>query len=118
MVHRSALRRRGFSGPIEFLEPRRLLCAFPIDHSAHGAGNLNHQYIQIEPGQPGPDGGFQVRGGLVAPIYHSRAGSPIKLFVDFDSGPDGGGYGAYDLDFDRTSFNEAELLAIHQIWAT
>src|SRR5688572_28836683 len=60
----------------------------------------------------------------IVPQLSSRPGARVKVFLDFNGAPPApwGGFNvpatpAYDLDDDNTTFNQAELNGIREVWS-
>ena len=76
----------------------------------------------VAPAGAGPTGAtFPLE---VVPQLSSRAGARVKVFLDFNGAPatPWGGFNvpatpAYDLDDDNTTFNQAELNGIREVWS-
>lgn len=110
---------------VEPLEPRRLMC---VDHQAAGGGDPltpTYSLATSSVAEPVLAAAYATVTSTV-PALHSRPGARATLFLDFDGIAASLQWGswytttptpAYRLDADATSFTEAELAGITEIWA-
>jgi hypothetical protein len=121
------------------LEPRMLLCALHdhgLDDLPNNVGTFSAIHAEVDTDYPGmpadtTGGSTPTTSGAsipvsasAVPVLHSNSDATAKLYLDFSgsSDPTWGSYNpgttpAYSQDSDTTTFSDAEIASMREIWA-